>query len=167
MTENWADNLITEYVAGRKALHAMKERLDENDPYQKQDLSQINSMIDSMSYSMKWMETGREPDAFRGIDKQRQYQRQFFESMVTVPDVLEQIIEELDFEDQKLHLAREDKIVLADVFASMSHRERQCYVLYYGNRMSMGKIADEVGISKRTVQQYIERARRKVENIVA
>jgi len=166
MIENWADNLITEYTAGRKALHAMKDRYDENDPYQKQELSQINSMIDSMTYAMEWMETGREPGTFRGVEKTRQYQRQFFESMVTVPDVLEQIVEELDFEDRKLHLAREDKLVLADVFASMSHRERQCYVLYYGNRMSMGKIADEVGISKRTVQQYIERARQKVKDIV-
>lgn len=165
MIKNWADNLITEYTAGRKALHAMKERYDENDPYQKQELSQINSMIDSMTYAMEWMETGREPGAFRGMDKQQQYQRQFFESVETIPDIVEEL--GIDINERRLEMDTEMKILLTDVFVSMSHRERECFILHSAEGLSMGQIAKRLGVSKATVQSYINRARKKVEEIVA
>ncbi|SIT91613.1 sigma-70 family RNA polymerase sigma factor [Edaphobacillus lindanitolerans] len=165
MIENWADHLITEYTVGRKALHAMKERYDENDPYQKQDVSHINSMIDSMTYSMEWMETGREPGTFRGMDKQRQYQRQFFESVETIPDIVEEL--GIDIIERRLEMDTEMKILLTDLFVSMSHRERECFILHSAQGMSMGKIAKTIGVSKATVQSYINRARKKVEEIIA
>lgn len=163
--ENWADNLITEYTAGRKALHAMKDRYDENDPYQKQELSQINSMIDSMTYAMEWMETGRDPSVYRGIDRQRQYQRQFFESVETIPDIVEEL--GIDINERRLEMDTEMKILLTDVFVSMSHRERECFILHSAEGLSMGQIAKRLGVSKATVQSYINRARKKVEEIVA
>ena len=57
-------------------------------------------------------------------------------------------------------------MILADIFASMSNRERQCYVLHEGQGMSIGNIADSIGLKKRTVQQYIERARTEVKERV-
>ncbi|MFP3321857.1 sigma factor-like helix-turn-helix DNA-binding protein [Planococcus sp. SIMBA_160] len=47
---------------------------------------------------------------------------------------------------------------MAEIFALLSLRERQCYILHESNGMSMGTIAEKVGIKRRTVQQYIERA---------
>ncbi|MEK3974727.1 sigma-70 family RNA polymerase sigma factor [Psychrobacillus sp. FSL K6-1267] len=156
--ENWADNLIREYAAGREQLGRLKEYLDKDNPVDEQDIKQINSMIESMSFAIEWMETGKQPGTFRGIDKRGIYQRQYFESIEVIPDIMEQ----LDINNKKLYLTREEKLILADIFASLSLRERQCFILYTAQGMSMGKIAEVVGVSKATVQSYITRAKKKV-----
>lgn len=163
--ENWADELIREYTNGRKDLLARKERLNADDPADAEDLKAINSMIDSMTFSIDWMETGRQPGTYRGMDKQKQYQRQFFESVETIPDIIEQL--DIDINDRQLEIETEQKIMLTDLFVSMSHRERECFILHCGHGMSMGKIATRIGVSKATVQSYINRARKKVEEIVS
>ncbi|WP_244898697.1 hypothetical protein [Sporosarcina koreensis] len=85
--ENWADQLLREYEVGKRGLTAMRDGLERLDPSTKQDLTQINSMIDSMAYSMDWMATGRQPGNYRGADKKAIYQRQYFESMDLIPDI--------------------------------------------------------------------------------
>lgn len=159
---NWADELIQEYTVGQLELTKRAERMDRKNPSDKDDLSQINSMIESMEFSIEWMATGRQPGTYRGAEKRAVYQKQYIESMDIIPDITEQLEED----HKHLYISKEEKMILADIFASMSHRERQCYVLYEGQGMSMGKIADEIGLKKRTVQQYIDRARLKVEERV-
>lgn len=158
----WADELLHEYGIHKKDLERRQERLDRNDFHSKQDLAQINSMIESMNFSMEWLETGRQPGTFKGIDKKSIYQYQSFSNMDFLPDITEQL-EEVP---KQLYMTAEEKIILADIFASLSLRERQCYILHEASEMSMEKIADEVGIERRTVQQYIERAREKIKSRV-
>lgn len=160
--ENWANNLIEEYTLGHLELTKRASALDRTSPLDMNDLTQINSMIDSMAFSIDWMATGRQPGTYRGAEKRAVYQRQYIESMDTIPDITEQ----LEVDHKHLFISKEERMILADIFASMSHRERQCYVLHEGQRMSMGRIADEIGLKKRTVQQYIERARMKVKERV-
>ncbi len=162
MTTNWANELIEEYTMGHLELTKRANRLDRENPSDMDDLTQINSMIESMSFSIDWMATGRQPGTYRGADKRAIYQRQYIESMDIIPDITEQ----LETDHKHLYMTKEEKIILADIFASMSLRERQCYVLHEGRGMSMGKIADDIGLKKRTVQQYIERAREKVKERV-
>lgn len=159
---SWADELIQEYTVGQLELTKRAAMLDKENPADKDDLTQINSMIESMSFSIDWMATGRQPGTYRGAEKRAVYQKQYIESMDIIPDITEQ----LETDHKHLYLSKEEKIILADIFASMSHRERQCYVLHEGQGMSMAKIADEIGLKKRTVQQYIERAREKVKERV-
>lgn len=159
---NWADQLIEEYTVGQLELTKRADRLDRNNPSDTDDLKQINSMIESMAFSIDWMATGRQPGTYRGVEKRAIYQKQFISSMDIIPDITEQLEED----HKHLYISKEERMILADIFASMSQRERQCYVLHEGQGMSMGKIADEIGLKKRTVQQYIERARVKVKEKV-
>ena len=156
--ENWADKLIHEYNEGKKELNALKEK-----SIDAMDIKQINSMIDSMSYSIDWMTTGRQPGTYRGIDKRAVYQRQYISSMEVIPDITEQ----LETEPKQLYMTREEKIILADILAALSHRERYCYIMYVSQGLSMSKIAEEIGLSKGTVQMYIKRAKEKVRERVA
>lgn len=155
---NWADQLIQEYTVGQLELTKRAKRLDGRNPSDKYDLKHISSMIDSMAFSIDWMATGRQPETYRGVEKRAIYQKQYLSSMDIIPDITEQLEED----HKHLFISKEERMILADIFASMSHRERQCYVLYEGQGMSMGRIADELGLKKRTVQQYIDRARTKV-----
>src|SRR5690625_5255953 len=49
------------------------------------------------------------------------------------------------------------------MLGTLSDREKQCYFMHYIGSRSMGNIAKELKVSKGAVQQYIERARNKLE----
>ncbi|GIN95202.1 hypothetical protein J6TS1_10720 [Siminovitchia terrae] len=161
--ESWVDRLIEEYSEGKRQLHKLRESFDETDPLHQADRKTINSMIGDMDFVIEWLETGRQPGVMRGIDVKHVYQKRSLESMEFIPDITEQ----LETNDKPLSLNEEEKRILLDIFSSFSFRERQCYILHVAQGMSMSQIAEMLSIQKRTVQQYIERARVKVEQIVS
>ncbi|MFP3321858.1 hypothetical protein R0K05_02075 [Planococcus sp. SIMBA_160] len=67
--------------------------MDRNDFHSKQDIIQINSMIESMNFSIEWLETGRQPVTFKGINKKSIYQHQSFSNKDFIPDITEQLEE--------------------------------------------------------------------------
>lgn len=158
----WADKMINEYTEGRELLDDMMGILTDSELDQL-DKTQINSMVDSMDFSLEWLRVGREPGTYRGIDKRNAYRTKQFEAMDIIPD----ITEELKKEREPLYMDRKQRQALIYLFKSFSERERQCYVLHVAQGLSMGKIADELGISKATVQSYINRARKKVEAVAS
>ncbi|MCM3739221.1 sigma-70 family RNA polymerase sigma factor [Oceanobacillus luteolus] len=161
--ESWADRLLAEYEEGRKDLGRMKSNLSDDYLPDQQDKTQINSMIDSMTYSIDWMKTGRQPDSFRGVDKRDKYRVKFYDDMDIIPD----ITKELRKEREPLYMTQEQRVALMRVIHSFSDRERQCYIMYEAEGLSMQQIADRLGISKGTVQMYIKRAREKVESVAS
>lgn len=158
---NWADKLIEEYTGGQRELKKRADQLDRNNPTDMNDLKQINSMIESMTFSLDWMKTGRQPGTYRGVDEKAVYQKRSYENIDLIPDIAEQL-ESDDINKKHLFMSREEKVILADILASFSLRERQCYILHVGQGMSWSKIADELGVSKSMVQQSINRARKKI-----
>jgi len=160
---NWADKLIEEYTGGRQELKKRADQLDRNNPIDMNDLKQINSMIESMTFSLDWMKTGRQPGTFRGVDEKSVYQKNSYANIDWLPDLEKELREENDINKKHLHMTREEKLILRDILTSFSLRERQCYLLYEAQRMSMNDIAVELGVSKGTVHEYIKRARKKVE----
>ncbi len=159
--ENWADNLLQEYKENRAALHQMKAKIDIDNF---EDETQINSMIDSMTFAIDWMETGRNPDSYRGADKRSIYQKQFFESIDVIPDITDQLY---DINSKHLYMSQDEKKRLAKIFASWSHKERICYIMHVVEGKSYKKISEELKVGKSTVQSYIERAKKKVSEAVA
>lgn len=56
---------------------------------------------------------------------------------------------------------------LVEGISSFAKRERQCYFMHTVEGMSFSKVAAELGISKGSVQQSIERARKKLNSVIA
>lgn len=154
----WADEMIMQYKKHRSELVKKRNKLNKKDPQDKLDLKQYNSMIDEMDFVLHWLETGRDPNNYRGVDKKGIYQYQSFCSLDFIPDITEQLEEG----PKQLRMTAEEKVILADIFASLSFRERQCFILHNASGLSMGRIAEEIGLKKRTVQQYIDRAKLKI-----
>lgn len=98
---------------------------------------------------------------FRGVDEKAVYQRRSYENIDLIPNIAE-LLEEDGINKKHLFMSREEKLILVDILASFSLRERRCYILREGQKMSMAKIADELEITKRIMQHYVERARKKV-----
>ncbi|MDE3837920.1 RNA polymerase subunit sigma-70 [Bacillus methanolicus] len=161
--ENWADDLLIEYRKGKKQLNKLKNSLDQKDPAIKEDIKIINSMASDMDFVIEWLETGRQPGLRRGVDKRKIYQIKYLENMDLIPDISEQ----LEPRNKQLYLSESQKRILLNIFSSFSLRERQCYILYAAQGLSMAEIAEELGIKKRTVQQYIERARKKIKERIS
>ncbi len=157
----WADKLINEYTEGRESLNDMMGILTDSELDQL-DKTQINSMADSMDFSLEWLRIGREPGTYRGIDKRNVYRTKQYEDMDIIPD----ITEELKKEREPLYMDRKQRQALIYLFKSFSERERQCYVLHVAQGLSMQKIADRLEISKGTVQTYIRRAKEKVQTVL-
>lgn len=162
---SWVDKMIPEYIEHRQDMKKRADQVDRKNPVEMNDLKQFNSIIDSMTYSLEWMTTGRQPRTYRGVDEKAVYQRRSYENIDLIPDIAEQL-EEDDINKKHLFMTREEKVILADILSSFSLRERQCYILHEAQKMSMSAIADELGLSKGTVQGYIEKARKKVRSKV-
>lgn len=152
--EIWADKLLEEYEVGRRDLGRMKGRLNPEILEDQEDTKQINSMINDMSFSIEWLKKGRRPGNLRGIDKRSAYQRRALIDMDLFPS--------LEVEPEERALNQEEKGAIIDILANLSHRERQCYLLHMANGLSLSEIGKELGISKRTVQQYVDRAKNKI-----
>ena len=60
------------------------------------------------------------------------------------------------------NLTDKEKRHLRGILISLSHRESQCFLLNTVRLMSFQQIADELKISRSSVQKYIERAREKI-----
>ncbi|QNK86443.1 sigma-70 family RNA polymerase sigma factor [Sporosarcina sp. resist] len=159
---SWVDKMVPEYIEGRQDMKRRADQVDRSNPIEMNDLKQFNSMIDSMTYSLEWMTTGRQPNTYRGVDEKAVYQRRSYENIDLIPDIAEQL-EENDVNKKHLFMTREEKVILADILSSFSLRERQCYILHVGQKKSMSEIAYELGVSKSMVQQSIRRAKNKVE----
>lgn len=159
---SWVDKLVPEYIEGRQEMKRRADQVDRSNPIEMNDLKQFNSMIDSMTYSLEWMTTGRQPNTYRGMDEKSVYQKRSYENIDLIPDIAEQL-EENDINKKHLFMSREEKVILADILSSFSLRERQCYILHIGQKKSMSEIAYELGVSKSMVQQSIRRAKNKVE----
>lgn len=155
---NWVENLLSEYKDGRRSLQKKKLKLGNNEK-DRVDKTQINSMINDMSYVIKWLETGRNPDELRGVNIKNIYRLRYLENMDLLPDISQ------EFEREQLELTEEKKKILVQVFASLSDRERDCFILHVTQEMSMAEIAKELKISKSAVQIYINRAKDKINRI--
>lgn len=115
---NWTDRLIQEYTDGRQELRQHTKQLDRRNPADMQDLKQFNSMIESMTFSLDWMTTGRQPGLFRGVDEKAVYQKRSYENIDLIPDIAEQLREDNDINKKHLFMTREEKIIMADILSS-------------------------------------------------
>lgn len=158
---NWADDLILEYDKGREQLKELINQLGDSDN-DAIDKTLLNSMREDMTYVIDWLEYGRQPGIHRGADIRSVYQIQYLEDMDLIPDITNQIAEERD----ELYLEDYEREVLAKLFVKLSRRERQCFIMHVGQRKSMNEVAEELGISKSSVQEYLNRTRDKVASVV-
>lgn len=161
----WTDDLKTEYETGRKRLQTYAGTLDTTDIHQKQEKSYVNGAIKNSREVEEWLETGRDPKAWKGIDKNAIYHRNSFDHLEGM-DLIPDIKEELEAEPPPLHMTHEMKQQMANILITLSARERQCYIRHKAQGMSMAEIAQELEVSKASVQIYINRAKKKISEIL-
>lgn len=152
--ETWSEKLISEYKISKKQIEDYRDSLNVNDPLNQEEFRIISEMISDMQYSIDWMKRGRRPGTIRGIEKRSIYQRRALLDMDLFPAI--------DMRPKQVYLNEEQKVQLINILVDFSYRERECYLLHMAYGLSMSEIAIELNLKKRTVQQYVERAKEKV-----
>lgn len=151
-------DLLSQYRLARKDLKKMLERLGDSDQ-DDLDREQITSMINSVSMVIDWLETGRNPYFQQGIDIRHAYDITRLPYMDILPDIKEQV------KHDKVEMTKEQIEMFREIISLLSNREWECFVLHYAMLKSMSEIAEELQISKSTVQEYIERAKNKIDAV--
>ncbi|MEK4025800.1 sigma-70 family RNA polymerase sigma factor [Sporosarcina sp. FSL W7-1283] len=159
---SWVGEMIVSYTENRRALAELKRGLNPENPKDAEDEAMINSMIRDMSESIDWLRTGKDPKVMKGIHVDSVYHVRSYENVDLIPDIERELREENDINKKHLFMTSEEKIIMSEILASFSERERICYLLHVGHKKSFAEIANELGISRSTVQTHITRAKNKV-----
>ena len=150
----WVEKLIAEYREGKKALEEYRAKLNRSDPIEDSEYDTVTGMISDIQYALEWMRRGRRPGNRRGVARQSVYQRTALLAPALFPS--------LDVEPSDRVLTDWEKRKIVDILWTLSERERQCFILHMSYGMSYAEIATELKISKRSVQEYISRAKEKI-----
>lgn len=121
------------------------------------DKKVISGMISDCEYAIEWLSTGRRPGNKRGIEHLAAYQR---EKLVD-PLKMQAYVSNAKAGSPS-NLSDWERFQIEDALSRLSKRERDCYVMAHGECISFEEIANMLGISRGSVQEYVERAQKKI-----
>ncbi|MCO6018260.1 hypothetical protein CKN86_02270 [Carnobacterium divergens] len=188
MEKDWlnADELIKEYKQELSKLNKIKRPLknehellmDKSKKIQKKgemlsfeekdrsiflrkELKIIGGMISDLQYAIEWLETAREPGTRRTISNRSRYQRT---SLLAEIEKLSYLV---TIEQENKREATEDEIErITAMLNNLSDKERAAYLAVKGQNLSYAKAGELLGVSKASVQSYVNRAQDKIDNQV-
>ena len=115
----------------------------------------IASMIRDLEYVIEWLETGRNPDSRRGIDKKGVYSMN--------PQTLDKIKFEKNEGDFERELTKYEREMIEDALCELTTRERDAFMMVKVEGLSYEYAAELMDIKKTTVQTHVDRAEKKIE----
>lgn len=128
-------------------------------------MSIVNSMVDSLKYTIEWMELGHEPNPRRAIHRRSGLQREI--SVKDVETVRQWFVREhglaYKFEEGECKISEWDKIRIEDAMSTMSDQEKKVFLLKHEKNLSYSQISDELEISIRSVRSYLSRGQEKIQ----
>lgn len=144
-------------VFDREPTEPNKHHLDQAQEY----CDAINGFISNVMYVITWLSRGHAPGPRRGIHRRSRQQREI-------------LMEPLKMQSyanpaacgSPTTLSDSERFMIDEAMHSLSDRERECYIMKYGQCFSENEIARMLGISRPTVQQFLKRAEAKVNESV-
>ncbi|EAD5507048.1 TPA: sigma-70 family RNA polymerase sigma factor [Listeria monocytogenes] len=131
----------------------------------KNTMSKLNSILDSLQFSIDWMELGHEPAPRRAIHRRSGLQREV--NVTDVETMRQWFVYEhgnaYEFEDNEPVISEWDKIRMEDAMSTMSAQEKKVFLLKHEKNLSLSQISDELEISIRSVRSYLHRGEEKIQ----
>jgi RNA polymerase sigma factor (sigma-70 family) len=154
-TNGWLDEIRDLKKSYRGTYWLLRRARDKtNDPA---ELEIIKDMIADVNFAIQWMHTGRLPGSRRGIDRRAAYQRNKL-----VDPLIMQAFANRSTAGSPANISEDERAQIEMALCTLSERERDCYQLAHGECFSFADIAGMLGITKSSVQEYVERAHKKV-----
>lgn len=152
------NDLVKEYKESLKKIRQAIRLIENNESKSDEDQVQsglLRSMERDLVWSIEWMETGREPQNQRGVERLARYQRE----IVTDPIILDTFYSGCNSKTKKTF---HSIIVLDEILNLLSCSEKEVYVMNKGYLLSYSDIAYMKGVSKGTIQTLLKRAQNKL-----
>jgi len=131
----------------------------------REDRSLLSSCVDSLGYSIKFMEMGSNPDSWRGITRLSTLKRE-----VPMDPQSVAFIKSVAIQSHPPEISRETRKAIKDlgiVLKVLSAKEREAYSFVRGSGYSFGVVAKIMKIQKGTVQLLVRRAEDKIYHMVS
>ncbi|MFC5703179.1 sigma-70 family RNA polymerase sigma factor [Cohnella faecalis] len=152
----WVKERLKEYAKGKRQLEASRKLLSPDHP----DQVHLAGMISDMAYAIKWMQSGRQPGIYRGVERRGMYREPFVLDKDLFPSLQE--AEPVS----PIRLTTEQRQAALEAIRAMSDRERDCYLLYATQGLSYAQIGSALGLSRYTVKEYVQRAKSKAQQAI-
>jgi RNA polymerase sigma factor (sigma-70 family) len=121
------------------------------------ELQQIKEMLSDTNFVIEYLHTGRRPGNMRGIERRSAYQRE-----ILVDPMKMQAYVSHSSAGSPTNLSEWERMQIEDALSRLSAQERVCYEMKHGEGYSFKYIADQMGLSPSTVENYVLRAQKKV-----
>ncbi|MEK4239083.1 sigma factor-like helix-turn-helix DNA-binding protein [Paenibacillus sp. FSL H7-0714] len=141
----WIETLICQYTADAHSLERYRDTLDLKDPEAAEEAETVSGMLADMRYALTWMRRGRRPGSRRGAE---------------ITDVYRQ--REIYIKLSGQQMGEAERLKLVDALLSLSDRERTCFLLHMAQGLTLLEISGKLNLSKRSVQEYVFRAKEKI-----
>lgn len=152
---HWNDSvldLIPGYRKTKRTLEAARTQATE-----KADKEVLGGMISDVDYALEWMQHGGNPYRRRGVEAR--YERSWDPAWIDAYHSPSGWSVEREIRD----LSQQDRFRIQEAMADLSDREKQIFMLYHVDGMSITEIAQELHVGRSTVQTTLERAKDKIE----
>lgn len=119
----------------------------------------LSPIISDSQYSIKWLETAKQPNSRREISRRSRYQRtELWSDMdrLTMYDLRENYSE----------LTVEELTRLKDYMECLSNREREAIISVIGQGNTYDQTASYLGVSRSTAQSYVNRGMKKINELI-
>lgn len=159
-------DLLKEYKETRKGLNtAYDDRRTAAESGNEKAMAErqlLGEMRGEVEWVIEWMETGRHPGNKRGIERRAAYEREKLMDPVRM-----QAFVSRSTAGSPCNLTEWQRFQLEDALASLTERERECYVLTHGEGFSFDETARMLEITKSSVQTLVTRAQAKISDRVS
>lgn len=141
----WIETLIGQYAAETHVLERYRDSLDLKDPAAAEEAETVSGMLADMRYALTWMRRGRRPGSRRGAERTDVYRQR-----------------EIYIKLSAQQIGEVERLKLVDALLALSDRERTCFLLHMAQGLTLQEISRKLGVSRATVQDYVNRAKCKI-----
>lgn len=154
--------LLLEYKETLKNTKALLNRLKENGACE-DDLKNVRSWISNLEFTIKWIRTGRQPGATRGIERRAAYDREIpvepYWIQLNKDDQVDLFDLEVSEDENERTINKEN--LVKEIMKSLDKKERMVFELA-AKEFSQREIAKLLNMPHATVQKIIQRCKRKI-----
>lgn len=156
------NELLLEYKETLKNTKALLNRLKESEACE-DDLKNVRSWISNLEFTIKWIRTGRQPGATRGIERRAGYEREIPTDPYFMQLNRDREVALFEFEETKEE--RDKKVnkesLVKEIMKILDKKERMVFELA-AKEFSQREIAKLLNMPHATVQKVIQRCKRKI-----
>lgn len=117
----------------------------------------INSFISNVMYVITWLNRGHAPNPRRAIHRRSRQQRE-----VLMDPLKMQSFANPAACGSPTTITDSERFMIEEAMYSLNERERDCYMLKYGQCFSERQIARMLKISQQAVNQHVKKAEKKI-----